>query len=306
MCPFMQFMDGGRRFQCVFCKATTEVPQNYFNHLDHNGARVDKWQRAELCLGSYEILATQEYCKNNVFPKAPPAFIFILDVSYNAIKNGMVQLFCDSIQEILQDLPTEDEEQNGSSDVRVGFITYSSQVHFYNVDPSLPNPQMMVVPDVVDMFVPFLEGCLVKPSEATNVIKSLCEEIPKMFADTCETETILGPAIQAGMEALKAAECPGKLFVFHTTMPTLEAPGKLKNRDDRKLLGSEKEKTVLAPASPYYQELATQCVQTGCSVDLFIANNSFVDVASIGQVAKVSGGEIYKYTYFQVRREAQF
>ena len=24
MCPFMQFIDGGRRFSCVFCKATTE------------------------------------------------------------------------------------------------------------------------------------------------------------------------------------------------------------------------------------------------------------------------------------------
>jgi len=24
MCPYMQFIDGGRRFHCLFCKATTE------------------------------------------------------------------------------------------------------------------------------------------------------------------------------------------------------------------------------------------------------------------------------------------
>lgn len=24
MCPFMQFIDSGKRFQCLFCKATTE------------------------------------------------------------------------------------------------------------------------------------------------------------------------------------------------------------------------------------------------------------------------------------------
>lgn len=24
MCPFMQFIDSGRRFQCLFCKATTD------------------------------------------------------------------------------------------------------------------------------------------------------------------------------------------------------------------------------------------------------------------------------------------
>lgn len=297
MCPFMQFMDGGRRFQCVFCKGTTEVPQGYFNHLDHMGQRVDKWQRAELCLGSYEILATKEYCKNNVFPK-PPAFIFVLDVSYNAVKCGMVQLFCHNIKEILQNLPTEEGNQD-ESNIRVGFITYSSQVHFYNIDKRLSQPQMMVVPDVADMFVPFLEGCLVKPSEAMHVIESLGQEIPRMFADTRETETILGPAIQAGLEALKAAECTGKLFVFHTTLPTAEAPGKLKNRDDRKMLGTEKERIVLTPACAYYQELATQCVAAGCSIDLFLANNSFVDLASIGQVTKSTGGQVYKYTYFQ-------
>jgi protein transport protein SEC24 len=35
MSPMMQFIDGGRRFQCAFCKATSEVPQEYFQHLDH-------------------------------------------------------------------------------------------------------------------------------------------------------------------------------------------------------------------------------------------------------------------------------
>lgn len=38
----------------------------------------------------------------------------------------------------------------------------------------------------------------------------------------------------------------------------------------------------------------------GCSVDLFVFNNSYVDVATIGQIARLTGGEVYKYTYFQV------
>ena len=63
-----------------------------------------------------------------------------------------------------------------------------------------------------------------------------------MFADSRETEIVLGPVIQAGLDALRSAECPGKLYVFHSSLPMAEAPGKLKNRDDRKLLGTEKEK----------------------------------------------------------------
>lgn len=32
---------------------------------------------------------------------------------------------------------------------------------------------------------------------------SLLDQIPEMFADTRETETVFGPVIQAGLEALK-------------------------------------------------------------------------------------------------------
>lgn len=62
---------------------------------------------------------------------------------------------------------------------------------------------MLVVGDVNEMFMPLLDGFLVDPEESASVIDSLMEQIPEMFADTRETETILYPVIQAGMEALK-------------------------------------------------------------------------------------------------------
>lgn len=63
MCPFMQFVEGGRRFQCCFCSCINDVPPQYFQHLDHTGKRVDAYDRPELSLGSYEFLATVDYCK---------------------------------------------------------------------------------------------------------------------------------------------------------------------------------------------------------------------------------------------------
>lgn len=74
---------------------------------------------------------------------------------------------------------------------------------------------------------------------------SLLSQIPQMFGESRETETVLGPVIQAGLDALKSAERSGKLYIFHTSLPIAEAPGKLKNRDDRKLLGTEKEKVCI-------------------------------------------------------------
>lgn len=58
--------------------------------------------------------------------------------------------------------------------------------------------------------------------------------------------------------------------------------------------------TISAPQNTVYNNLGQECVGVGCSVDLFITNNSFIDLPTIGQVARLTGGEVYKYTYFQV------
>ncbi|XP_026206660.1 protein transport protein Sec24C isoform X1 [Anabas testudineus] len=302
MCPYMQFIEGGRRFQCGFCSCVTEVPPHYFQHLDHTGKRMDCYDRPELSLGSYEFLATVDYCKNNKLPQ-PPAFIFLIDVSYNAVKSGMVSIVCQELKTLLDYLPRENPEVD--SVVRVGFVTYNKVLHFYNVKSSLAQPQMLVVSDLSDMFVPLLDGFLVNVNESRLVIESLLDQIPEMFADTRETETVFGPVIQAGLEALKAADCAGKLFVFHTSLPITEAPGKLKNREDKKLIGTDKEKSLFQPQVSFYNTLAKECVAQGCCVDLFLFPNQYVDVATLGVVPVSTGGSVYKYTYFQAQSDQE-
>jgi protein transport protein SEC24 len=96
------------------------VPTEYFNHLDHSGRRVDWYQRPELCLGSYEILATKQYCKvwdffssnssvsliffleDEKWPESP-AFIFMIDVSYNSVRSGLVEYICHILKNDLLD-----------------------------------------------------------------------------------------------------------------------------------------------------------------------------------------------------------
>ena len=90
------------------------------------------------------------------------------------------------------------------SKVRVGFMTYNSKIHFYNINGAkLSQPQQMTVGDVHDMFVPLADGLLTSIEESEAVIDILMEQIPQMFSDTRETETVLGPVIQAGKEAFK-------------------------------------------------------------------------------------------------------
>lgn len=53
----------------------------------------------------------------------------------------------------------------------MGFVTYNKVLHFYNVKASLAQPQMLVVSDVSDMFVPLLDGFLVNVKESRLVIE---------------------------------------------------------------------------------------------------------------------------------------
>ena len=61
---------------------------------------------------------------------------------------------------------------------------------------TLAQPQMLSVGDVGDMFVPLLEGFLEKPEDSGQVLESLLQQLPIMFENNKETETILLPAVQ--------------------------------------------------------------------------------------------------------------
>lgn len=300
MNPFARFIDGGRQYICPICQCSNEVSPEYFCHLDHQGRRTDTMQRAELCLGSVEYLATKDYCKEGRLPK-PPAYIFMIDVSVGNIQNGLLSLLSQTILGILDHLPGSSEGE--PSPIQVGFVTYDSAIHFYNVKASLAQPQMMVLTDVTDVFVPLVDGFLVNVAEARTVLESFLSQLPETFAANRTTQVILEPVIRAGVEAVNAAACNGRLFVFHSSLPTAQAPGLLKNRVDSKILGTDKEKTLLSPVSSSYQKLAEECVKVGVSVELFLFPSSYCDTATLSHFVSTTGGELHYYKNYQTSRD---
>uniref|UniRef100_A0A8B9VCN2 Uncharacterized protein n=1 Tax=Anas zonorhyncha TaxID=75864 RepID=A0A8B9VCN2_9AVES len=174
----------------------------------------------------------------------------MIDVSYRNINSGLVKLICEELKTLLDKLPREEQEE--SSAIRVGFVTYNKVLHFFNVKSNLAQPQMMVVSDVGEVFVPFTT-------------------IPYLNK-----------------------KCAGILFIFHSSLPTAEAPGKLRNRDDKKLLSTNKEKVFST-----WKTLARDSVANSCCVNLFLFPKQYVDIASLGLVTMYTGGTLYKYNNFQ-------
>lgn len=151
--------------------------------------------------------------------------------------------------------------------------------------------------------------CKISAASSNTIVHfSFLKTLPSLYAnEELEMQTILGPVIEAALmttqvdvhnwfnkeQANKVVvdkdqnqtyeTIPvGKIYLFHCTLPTYgndtDTPGRLKPRwtnsidEIRKLLGSDKEKTVLSPElNKYYLGLGQKCVKDFASgVELFL------------------------------------
>ena len=73
----------------------------------------------------------------------------------------------------------------------------------------------------------------------------------------------------------------GQVNIFQTSLPTV-GPGTLKHREDTKLYGTDREKTLFVPQDTFYRATAEECVESGIGVNLFLFPTQYIDVASLG------------------------
>lgn len=280
---FVAFTDGGRRWRCNLCDMPNEVPVEYFSPLDSEGRRADHNERPELSRGCVEYVAPAEYM---VRPPQPPAYVFVIDVSYYAVASGMLASLSAALLAALDKLPADPRTQ-------IAFITFDTAVHFYKIRPGLSQPHMFVVPELEGGYIPPAEDFLVNVHEARDVVTALLTKLPLMFAATKTVDSATGPALKAAFALLKAMG--GKLLLFQCAMPTLGA-GKTRNRDDPKVLGSDKEATLLNPEDAFWKNYALDCSRNQIGVDTFVfASTPYQDVPSLGALSQISAGQLHYY-----------
>lgn len=72
---------------------------------------------------------------------------------------------------------------------------------------SLTQPQMMVVSDLDDIFVPLPDDLLVNLSESRSVVEALVDSLPSMFQDNVNVESAFGPALKAAFMIMASIPC---------------------------------------------------------------------------------------------------
>lgn len=171
----------------------------------------------------------------------PLNVVFAIDVSWTAGRSGMLREVLHGIRQLLYGDDEEDEHQaedpvDGEGHptppksklplgAKVAIFTYDRTVHFYNLkvcpfpvlfffffliirliwavlQAGLEQPQMLVVPDLDDMFSPIADGLLVDPFESRVVIERLLETLETTFAESSVIDAALGAAVKGASIAL--------------------------------------------------------------------------------------------------------
>lgn len=159
---------------------------------------------------------------------------------------------------------------------------------------------MMVMTDLEEPFVPLSEGLFVDPYESKSVITSLLNRIPSIFSHVKNPEPVVLPTLNAALSALQATG--GKVVCALSSLPTW-GPGKLENREDPKIHGTEAERKLFTTENPEWKKTASKMAEAGVGVDLFIAapGGVYLDVATIGMLKhnqdRKSTNSIYKAMY---------
>jgi protein transport protein SEC24 len=224
-------------------------------------------------------------------PPPPAMYLYLLDVSHNAINTGYLHSFCETILENLDKIP-------GDSRTQIGFITYNSSIHFYNLSDSLAQARMMICPDLEELTLPMPDMLMVNLSENKESIQQFLHSLPNQFVDTYETDSALGTALNAAFQLLKPTG--GRVTIMQTCLPNVGI-GALRARDEN----IDKDSASLAPQTDFYKKLALDCAGVHIACDLFMFNALYADLSTLSCVSKYSGGEVKYYPAYHVEHHPE-
>ncbi|XP_030360275.1 protein transport protein Sec24A isoform X2 [Strigops habroptila] len=277
--PFVSFLDQ-RRWKCNLCYRVNDVPEEFmYNPVTRVYGEPHK--RPEVQNATIEFMAPSEYMLR---PPQPPVYLFVFDVSHNAIETGYLNTVCQTLLDNLDLLP-------GNTRTKIGFITFDSTIHFYSLQEGLSQPQMLIVSDIEDVFIPMPENLLVNLNENKELIQDLLKALPQMFTKSLETHSALGPALQAAFKLMSPTG--GRISVFQTQLPSV-GMGALKAREEPNQRATAKD-IHLTPSTDFYKKLALDCSGQQVAVDLFLLSGQYSDLASLGCISRYSAGSVYYY-----------
>lgn len=170
-----------------------EVSNEFFCNLDFSGKRADIDSRPELKYGSVDFIVSKEYI---LHPLSRPSVVFAIDCSTAAQRSGAFSQCLDSIKECLNTPEFTDLYE------KIGILTFDKTIQFYDLRESLNQPQVIVVSDIDDPFVPLERGFFCDIKKSRNLILALLKQLPSLYLNSAIAGSVLGSAVKVATAAL--------------------------------------------------------------------------------------------------------
>jgi protein transport protein SEC24 len=206
ICPFVRWIENGAKWICPFCGDLNNTESYYYSTIEADGYRTDHDERPEFSCGTVDFIANHEYMNR---PPMPPTYIFAFDVSKPAVDSGYLALACQTIKSVIeaQLLPGMSEER-----AKVAFLTYDKNIQYYNLRSILKQPQMMVMTDTENVFMPTPEDLLVNLQDSYDLVINLLDNLPNYFAKATGQDSCFVAALQCANNIIK--QIGGKMVFF--------------------------------------------------------------------------------------------
>ena len=287
MNPFVTFTDQGRRWRCNFCRLANDLPVLFDQSM--GGAPTNRYERNEVKNSVMEYLAPKEYTMRQ---PPPSIYSFILDVSQNAIKNGLLATTTRTILETLESIPNRDER------TRVSIVCVDNSIHYFTIplDEDSDEIKMMDISDLEEPFLPKPNSMVVPLNSCKNNIEKLLHMIPEIFKYNIMSKFALGPALKSVFNMIGGIG--GKIIVISSTLPN-EGIGKLQKRNETGVVNTNKESSqLLSCQDSFYKTFAIDCSKAQITVDLFLASEEYMDIASLTNLTRFTAGQTHFYPGF--------
>lgn len=297
--PNWIFTQNGSIAVCNICRMNNEVPKEYYCPIDEVGNRRDKLEKPELSKGVYEFLAPSGYHTRALVTSN---IVFCIEASSATYLSGIFHQIFSSLQSLLDYLPSPEL-------TKICIVTYDTGINFFKAPDDLSKEMTVInVPDTETSCLPFPKNYLfLNLQNDREKINYLIERIIKYYDSNEKIQkgvygTCFGAALVDCCDFL--AQDGGRVLTFTTQAP-ISGLGKINRRDDYKLYGTDKEKTLFVPQSDEYANWAKKWLENRISVDLFCFAPEYFDIVTIGQVSGITGGNLYYYPTFKANYDGE-
>lgn len=269
---------------------------NVLDAKESDGTNIESLNAFELKHNVVDFITPAPYI---VRAPQPPAFFFLIDVTYSSILEKVVHIAADVLKQLIERLPGDDR-------TRVGIATFDSKMHFYDLTKSRPHVQ--ICGDVTNSFVPPGYQYFFNRNEYMDNIKTLLDTIPAMYSDTQDTRSCLGTALKNCHAIMKPFG--GKLILITSLRPEVVSvkndplgEGRLANRLQTHAT-TNKEPKLIVPEDGFYSRFALELSNSHISVDTFFFDcGTYLDVATLSQLSTLTGGQSFYYKGFYPGRD---